>query len=114
MKKFTILNVLGKSSMTPVLGKSAKIATENVNDPEQAIEKLNLFSVNVILIDKSNEPIDVEKLTKIGQFLHPEVRIFVYDFQDNKGYERLVGNLWEEDFKRRMAKYNIEDHAMLN
>ncbi len=114
MKKFTILNVLGKNPTTPMFNGDAKIAIENVKNVEQAIEKLNLFPINVILIDKNNEPTDIEKLTKIGQLLRSELRIFVFDFQNNKEYEKFVTNLWEEDFKRRMAKYNIEDNVTLN
>ncbi len=114
MKKFTILNVLGKTQTTPTFGSNAKIQIENLSDVEQAIEKINLFPVNAIIIDKNNETTDIEKITKIGQLLHSQMRIFVFDFQNDNNYEKFAVSLWEEDFKQRMAKYKIEDNAMLN
>ncbi|MDO4229339.1 MAG: hypothetical protein Q4C98_05960 [Capnocytophaga sp.] len=115
MNKFTILNVANiTADITSVSKKHKNIHFETVSDVEQAIEKLHGLTASVIFIHSQFPEEETNKLNRIGKLLHPEIEFLKTDFSNLVAYEDEVLQLWKQHFKRKMARYNIEDNPNLN
>ncbi|GIJ95209.1 hypothetical protein [Capnocytophaga stomatis] len=115
MKKNVIL-IVSKEEI--FIRKLAKIYTsvvfEITDNAEQAIEKLSLFAVGAILIDATIEEQEILKIKKIAGILDSEIIFEKADFKNMADLEKVVINLRNELFRRRMSNHNFEDNPNLN
>ncbi|ATA90015.1 hypothetical protein CGC58_09955 [Capnocytophaga stomatis] len=115
MKKNVVLIVSKEETFIRELAKVyTSVVFEFANNAEQAIEKLNLFAVGAILADATIEEQEILKIKKIAGILDSEIIFEETDFKNMADLEKVVINLRNELFRRRMSNYTFEDNPNLN
>ncbi|GIM56902.1 hypothetical protein CAPN006_12950 [Capnocytophaga canimorsus] len=115
MKKNVVLIVSKEETFIKELAKVyTSVVFEFADNAEQAIEKLNLFAVGAILADATIEEQEILKIKKIAGILDSEIIFEETDFKNMADLEKVVINLRNELFRRRMSNYNFEDNPNLN
>ncbi|GIM61026.1 hypothetical protein CAPN008_10760 [Capnocytophaga canis] len=115
MKKNVVLIVSKEETFIRELAKVyTSVVFQFANNAEQAIEKLNLFAVGAILADATIEEQEILKIKKIAGILDSEIIFEETDFKNMADLEKVVINLRNELFRRRMSNYTFEDNPNLN
>ncbi|MFK8376794.1 hypothetical protein [Capnocytophaga canimorsus] len=115
MKKNVVLIVSKEETFIRELAKVyTSVVFEFADNAEQAIEKLNLFAVGAILADATIEEQEILKIKKIAGILDSEIIFEETDFKNMADLEKVVINLRNELFRRRMSNYTFEDNPNLN
>ncbi|MFJ1435141.1 hypothetical protein ACILFN_07320 [Capnocytophaga canimorsus] len=115
MKKNVVLIVSKEETFIRELAKVyTSVVFEFADNAEQAIEKLNLFAVGAILADATIEEQEILKIKKIAGILDSEIIFEKTDFKNMADLEKVVINLRNELFRRRMSNHNFEDNPNLN
>ncbi|GJQ05009.1 hypothetical protein [Capnocytophaga canimorsus] len=115
MKKNVVLIVSKEETFIKELAKVyTSVVFEFADNAEQAIEKLNLFAVGAILADATIEEQEILKIKKIAGILDSEIIFEETDFKNMADLEKVVINLRNELFRRRMSNYTFEDNPNLN
>ena len=115
MKKNVVLIVSKEETFIRELAKVyTSVVFEFADNAEQAIEKLNLFAVGAILADATIEEQEILKIKKIAGILDSEIIFEEIDFKNMADLEKVVINLRNELFRRRMSNYTFEDNPNLN
>ncbi|MFJ1365787.1 hypothetical protein ACILDU_04995 [Capnocytophaga canimorsus] len=115
MKKNVVLIVSKEETFIKELAKVyTSVVFEFADNAEQAIEKLNLFAVGAILADATIEEQEILKIKKIAGILDSEIIFEKADFKNMTDLEKVVINLRNELFRRRMSNYTFEDNPNLN
>ncbi|ATA72773.1 MULTISPECIES: hypothetical protein [Capnocytophaga] len=115
MKKNVVLIVSKEETFIRELAKVyTSVVFEFADNAEQAIEKLNLFAVGAILADATIEEQEILKIKKIAGILDSEIIFEKADFKNMTDLEKVVINLRNELFRRRMSNYTFEDNPNLN
>lgn len=115
MKKNVVLIVSKEETFIKELAKVyTSVMFQFADNAEQAIEKLNLFAVGAILADATIEEQEILKIKKIAGILDSEIIFEETDFKNMTDLEKVVINLRNELFRRRMSNHNFEDNPNLN
>ncbi|MFK8287208.1 hypothetical protein ACI76Z_09240 [Capnocytophaga canimorsus] len=115
MKKNVVLIVSKEETFIRELAKVyTSVVFEFADNAEQAIEKLNLFAVGAILANATIEEQEILKIKKIAGILDSEIIFEETDFKNMADLEKVVINLRNELFRRRMSNYTFEDNPNLN
>lgn len=115
MKKQVILNVTNSNmEVIQASQQHTYMQLEIAKNTEEAIEKLHLLPVETIIIDANFKEEEIQKITKIGKLLQPEIRIKTTDLANAQMYLKNLLGIRQEILKQKMDNYQFEDNPNLN
>lgn len=117
MKKTVVLNVSKRNTdvMSFVEKKIKNYHFEQVSEVENAIEKMQMLPVKIVLIDTEFSIEDKDKIEKLGKLFVENIQIGRVDFANKELYLETFDSLKKEMVRNTIRNnYQIEDNPNLN
>ncbi len=117
MKKTVVLNVSKRNTdvMSFVEKKIKNYHFEQVSEVENAIEKMQMLPVKIVLIDTEFSIEDKDKIEKLGKLFVENLQVGRVDFANKELYLETFENLKKVMVRNTIRNnYQIEDNPNLN